>query len=284
MNLTNTQNDILRHINKYHDKLEEMVNCNNPIRRAIQRANINELAKEERLSLLPRIRRLVAMGVAPQPDVNLSNITNETDRLDYLLTSIDEEVENKIESFKYCEMESYIYGDKNCGYKGLIDSVEIPSMVKGETPKRSADFIKKVDEAMDLNTGSPDMIMMAHRSRRGFTAHLHNLGIVIGVININGDRHITYNNIPIYATHHMSPDDTTLLFIDTSRLWIVEKYPLRFNVDKLSDTEFGFLLECEEYLMIDNPKHITALQLESMDAEPEGCQYCKNYEREDKKG
>lgn len=163
-------------------------------------------------------------------------------------------IEEKIIEFKNHEVYQYIHGQiSDADFDGLdrlclgIQSLESKSLT-----------LDTFDEAMDLNAGNIDMIIMSPANQRKLNAQLQANSQFIGTMHGKGDfNQMTHYGIPIYKELYAN---NSIYFIDTDHLWVGELTPIKmqFMYDKKAKLD-SFSVYCDEVLVLRNPLCLSKL-------------------------
>ena len=167
------------------------------------------------------------------------------------------EVERKILEFREEEIKSYLVGSNDKYFDGIKQLCPDYQTLDAENKPLSLDLL---DEAIDLNAGSSDMIIMTRKRRRDIYKFMigedrHS----IDTVKVNGGRQVmSYCGIPIYSLSCEWLDE--IYFIDTNHLWAGEITPVRMlPMAKTGSLYDEFEIFCDETLVLRNPLCISKI-------------------------
>jgi len=131
--------------------------------------------------------------------------------------------------------------------------------------------LAKVDEAIDLSTGTIDMMIMSKTVRRKLNALLQAQQRFVNVVEVKGGfKLLSYNEIPIYTSNNVpntvaySADGTTVSslttgsasfieFIDTDHVWVGELTPVTVLPLAKTTSQYDTIdIFCDETLVMRN--------------------------------
>jgi len=189
-----------------------------------------------------------------------------------------EEIEGKILEFKNYEDLTYVTGISSATVpEGIQYLTTDNQMVATTTTAGGAPLtLAKLDEAMDLNAGNPDMIIMARRTRRELNALLQAQQQFIDTTEVKGGfRLMTYNGVPIYVSTNVPTTQlfngttegsntggtsSSIYFVDTNHLWAGELTPIKLMPMAKTTSQYDeFEIFCDEVLVLRNPLCISKL-------------------------
>lgn len=149
-----------------------------------------------------------------------------------------EEVENGLQNVRDSEENALINGDSGSnpkqfnGLRKIIPSGQVVVAGTNGAPLT----LDLLDQAIDLNRGNPDMIIMSKKANRKLNALLQAQQRFVDTMEVKGGFRVqVYNGIPIFRSIWISDTQTqgtanncTDIFIpDTSAVWIGELTPLK---------------------------------------------------------
>jgi hypothetical protein len=189
-----------------------------------------------------------------------------------------EEIEGKILEFKNYEDNTYITGVSSATVPEGIEYLCTGNQMVAATPTAGGGplTLARIDEAMDLNIGNPDMMIMARRTRRELNALLQAQQQYIDVTEVKGGfRLMSYNGVPIYVSTNMpitqlyngstegsneGGSSSSIYFVDTNHLWAGELTPIRMVPMAKTTSQYDeFEIFCDEVLVLRNPLCISKL-------------------------
>ncbi|MBI4395916.1 MAG: phage major capsid protein [Elusimicrobia bacterium] len=149
-----------------------------------------------------------------------------------------EEVNSALQSVRDSEENALINGDAAVNPKQFdgLRKLTPPSQVVVAGPDGAPLSLDLLDQAIDLNRGNPDMLIMSKKASRKLNSLLQAQQRFQETTEVKGGFRLkTYNDIPIFKSIYVSDaqvqgaaNDTTDIFIvDTTAVWIGELTPLK---------------------------------------------------------
>jgi len=142
-----------------------------------------------------------------------------------------EEIQGALETVRDKEEYFLIYGDLDTEakeYDGLEQLIPAGQQVSMGTNGGTL-TLAKMDEAIDLCYGDPDMLIMTKRTRRDVNALLQSQQRFVDKVEVKGGfKLLSYMNIPIYWNKQLSDAETqgtagnatSIFIIDTTKFWV----------------------------------------------------------------
>ncbi|MFA6433758.1 MAG: phage major capsid protein [Elusimicrobiales bacterium] len=149
-----------------------------------------------------------------------------------------EEVENGLQNVRDSEENALVNGDATAnpkqfnGLRKLIPAGQVAVAGANGAPL-SLDLL---DQAIDLNRGNPNMLIMSKKSNRKLNALLQAQQRFVDTVEVKGGFRVqVYNGIPIFRSIWVSDAQTQgtsnacsdIFVLDTSAIWIGELTPLK---------------------------------------------------------
>lgn len=149
-----------------------------------------------------------------------------------------EEVENGLQNVRDAEENALINGDATANPKqfdGLRKLIPAGQVIIGGTNggPLSLDLL---DQAIDLNRGNPNMIIMSKKANRKLNGLLQAQQRFVDTMEVKGGFRVqVYNGIPIFRattisdaqTQGTATNATDIYILDTNSVWVGELTPLR---------------------------------------------------------
>lgn len=151
-----------------------------------------------------------------------------------------EEVENALQNVRDSEENALINGDASANPKqfdGLRKIIPV-----GQTTIAGANgaalSLELLDAAIDLNRGTPNMLLMSKKAHRKLNALLQAQQRFVDTMTVNGGFQVqVYNGIPIFRSIWISDGQTQgtannctdIFILDTSAIWVGELTPLKMD-------------------------------------------------------
>ncbi|MCG3204338.1 MAG: hypothetical protein KCHDKBKB_01053 [Elusimicrobia bacterium] len=149
-----------------------------------------------------------------------------------------EEVNNALQAVRDAEEDAIINGDSSVnpkqfdGLRKLIPSGQVVVAGANGSPLN----LDLMDEAIDLNRGMANMIIMSKKANRKLNALLQAQQRFVDTMEVKGGFRVqVYNGIPIFRsifisdaqTQGTSNNCTDIFFLDTNAVWVGELTPLK---------------------------------------------------------
>lgn len=161
-----------------------------------------------------------------------------------------EEVNNALQAVRDAEEDALINGDSTVNPKQFNGLRKL--ITPGQTVVAGANGaslnLDLMDEAIDLNRGNPDMIIMSKKANRKLNALLQAQQRFVDTIEVKGGFRVqVYNGIPIFRnifisdaqTQGTSTNATDIFFVDTSAVWIGELTPIKMVRLAMKSSQFS---------------------------------------------
>ncbi|MBI2069446.1 MAG: phage major capsid protein [Elusimicrobia bacterium] len=174
-----------------------------------------------------------------QTIVDRRKVTRKLQAVGKSLLDIEaEEVENGLQNVRDAEENALINGDSTVnpkqfnGLRKLTPSGQ--SVVAGVNG--AALTLDLLDAALDLNRGTPNMIVMSKKANRKLNALLQAQQRFVDTMEVKGGFRVqVYNGIPIFRsiwisdaqTQGTANNATDIFILDTSAVWVGELTPLK---------------------------------------------------------
>lgn len=149
-----------------------------------------------------------------------------------------EEINNKLQSVRDSEENALINGDSSVNPKQFNGLRKL--IPAGQTVIAGANgaplSLDLMDEAIDLNRGNANMIIMSKKANRKLNALLQAQQRFVDTMEVKGGFRVqVYNGIPIFRSIYVSDaqtqgsasNATDIFFLDTNFVWIGELTPLK---------------------------------------------------------
>jgi hypothetical protein len=161
-----------------------------------------------------------------------------------------EEVASALQVIRDTEESALINGDSTVdpkqfdGLRKLVPNGQVVSAGVNGAPLT----LDLLDEAIDLNRGNPNMIIMSKKTNRKLNALLQAQQRFVDTTEVTGGFRVqVYNGIPIFRsifvsdaqTQGTSSDATDIFILDTSAVWIGELTPLRMLRLAQKSSQYG---------------------------------------------
>lgn len=167
-----------------------------------------------------------------------------------LLDTEAEEVENGLQNVRDSEESALINGDATANPKqfdGLRKLTPAGQTVVAGTNGAPL-TLDLIDQAIDLNRGNPNMIIMSKKANRKLNALLQAQQRFVDTMEVKGGFRVqVYNGIPIFRniwisdtqTQGTSNVATDIYILDTSAVWIGELTPLKMQRLAQKSSQYG---------------------------------------------
>jgi len=145
-----------------------------------------------------------------------------------------EEVQSALQAVRDTEEYALINGDSTVNpkeFNGLRKLIPTPQVINAGAQPLTLD---RLDEAIDLNRGNPDMIIMSKKANRKLNALLQAHQRFVDTMEVKGGFRVqVYNGIPIFRAVSISDaqgvgtNETDVFILDTNFVWVGELTPLK---------------------------------------------------------
>ncbi|RLF98543.1 MAG: hypothetical protein DRN49_05720 [Thaumarchaeota archaeon] len=187
-----------------------------------------------------------------------------------------DELESKVLEFKDVEDKGLLIGSTTAsatskemqGLKWLIPESQTVVCYAGTAGGTLT--LELLDEAIDLCTGEPDMLIMSKKTRRLLNALLQSSQRFIDKIEVKGGfKVMSYNNIPIYTSNNVvntqsvgaggtvssevGGSTSSIYVVDTEHTWVGVLTPVKVQPLAKTSSQFDkFDIFCDEVLVVRN--------------------------------
>jgi hypothetical protein len=161
-----------------------------------------------------------------------------------------EEVSNALQSVRDAEEDAMINGDSAVNpkqFNGLRKLIP-PGQIAVAGANGAPLTLDLLDEAIDLNRGNPNMLIMSKRANRKLNALLQAQQRFTDTVEVKGGFRVqVYNDIPIFRSIFVSDsqvqgnsnETTDIYVLDTTSVWVGELTPLKMLNLAQKSSQFG---------------------------------------------
>ena len=161
-----------------------------------------------------------------------------------------EEVDNALQAVRDAEEDALINGDATANpkqFNGLRKLVPSGQTVVAGT-NGSPLTLDLMDQAIDLNRGNPNMLIMSKKANRKLNALLQAQQRFVDTMEVQGGFRVqVYNGIPIFRSVSISDTQTQgtsnaatdIFILDTSAIWVGELTPLKMLRLAQKSSQYG---------------------------------------------